>query len=64
VEDHYPQGGIGEAVAAAVQGHGIRMQMLAVRELPRSGKPEQLLAAYGIDATSIAQAVRHLVRQR
>jgi transketolase len=64
VEDHYPQGGIGEAVAAAVQGHGIRVQMLAVRELPRSGKPEQLLAAYGIDATAIAQAVRHLVGQR
>lgn len=60
VEDHYPQGGIGEAVAAAVQGHGIRVHSLAVREIPRSGKPEQLLAAYGIDAAAITQAVRSL----
>ncbi|MCS7065611.1 MAG: transketolase family protein, partial [Fimbriimonadales bacterium] len=59
VEDHYPQGGIGEAVAAAVQGHGIRVHALAVNELPRSGKPEQLLAAYGIDANAIVQAVRN-----
>jgi len=58
VEDHYPQGGIGEAVASAVQGHGIRVHALAVREIPRSGKPEQLLAAYGIDAAAIAHAVR------
>ncbi|MCS7065107.1 MAG: transketolase, partial [Fimbriimonadales bacterium] len=58
VEDHYPQGGIGEAVAAAVQGHGIQVHSLAVSEIPRSGKPEQLLAAYGIDAAAIVRAVR------
>ncbi|MCS6918327.1 MAG: transketolase, partial [Fimbriimonadales bacterium] len=34
VEDHYPEGGLGEAVAAAVNGHGIRVHPLAVRELP------------------------------
>jgi len=61
VEDHYPEGGIGEAVAAAVQGHGIRVHSLAVREIPRSGKPEQLLRAYGIDATAIVQTVRRLL---
>jgi transketolase len=60
-EDHYPEGGIGEAVAAAVQGHGIRVHSLAVREIPRSGKPEQLLRAYGIDATAIVQTVRRLL---
>ncbi|MEN3000545.1 MAG: transketolase [Armatimonadota bacterium] len=64
VEDHYPQGGIGEAVAAAVQGHGIRVHVLAVNELPRSGKPEQLLAAYGIDANAIVQAVRNFAGSR
>ncbi len=60
VEDHYPQGGIGEAVAMALQGHGVRVHALAVRELPRSGKPEELLAAYGIDAAAIARTVRQL----
>ncbi|MCX7992847.1 MAG: transketolase [Fimbriimonadales bacterium] len=58
VEDHYPEGGIGEAVAAAVNGYGIRVYRLAVREIPRSGKPETLLAAYGIDAQAIIEAVR------
>ncbi len=61
VEDHYPQGGIGEAVVAAVQGHGVRVYSLAVQEIPRSGKPEQLLAAYGIDASTIVRIVRQLL---
>ncbi len=58
VEDHYPEGGLGEAVAAAVNGHGIRVHRLAVRELPRSGKPETLLEAYGINESAITEAVR------
>ncbi|GIV09941.1 MAG: transketolase [Fimbriimonadales bacterium] len=58
VEDHYPEGGIGEAVAAAVNGHGVRVHRLAVRELPRSGKPETLLEAYGINARAVIEAVR------
>lgn len=58
VEDHYPEGGLGEAVAAAVNGHGIRVHRLAVRELPRSGKPEELLETYGINAQAIVAAVR------
>ncbi|OYT73088.1 MAG: transketolase [Armatimonadetes bacterium JP3_11] len=58
VEDHYPEGGLGEAVVAAVNGYGVRVHRLAVREVPRSGKPETLLAAYGIDAQAIIEAVR------
>jgi transketolase len=58
VEDHYPEGGIGEAVAAAVNGHGVRVHRLAVREIPRSGKPDTLLEAYGINARAIVEAVR------
>ena len=58
VEDHYPEGGLGEAVASAVSQHGIKVQMLAVRELPRSGKPEELLAKYGIDAAAIVEKVK------
>jgi transketolase len=57
VEDHYLQGGIGEAVTAAVNNAGIIVDCLAVRELPRSGKPEELLAWAGIDAQAIVKKV-------
>ena len=60
VEDHGVCGGIGEAVAAAVAGRG-RVEMLGVREIPRSGKPAELLAAHGIDAAAIVRAVRKLL---
>jgi transketolase len=65
VEDHVAEGGIGDAVLAAlaeVDEHP-RVVKLAVREMPRSGKPEELLHAYGIDAESIATAVRQLVKE-
>jgi transketolase len=61
VEDHSGAGGIGEAVASAVSPVGIRVHQLAVNELPRSGKPEELLAAYGIDRAAIARGVRSLL---
>jgi transketolase len=57
VEDHYEAGGIGDAVAAAVAGHGFSVHRLAVREIPRSGAPEQLLDYYGISARHIVDAV-------
>jgi transketolase len=57
VEDHYADGGIGDAVAAAVSLEGIRVHKLAVREVPRSGKAEQLLEHYGISAAKIAAKV-------
>jgi transketolase len=60
VEDHSGAGGIGEAVAHAVSPVGIRVHQLAVNEVPRSGKPEELLAAYGIDRTAIVRAVKSL----
>ena len=58
VEDHYLQGGIGEAVAYALRDSGIKITCLAVTELPRSGKPEELLAAAGIDAQAIIDVVK------
>ena len=58
VEDHYPAGGIGDAVAEAVAGAGFTVQRLAVREIPRSGKPEELLDRFGISARHIVDAVR------
>ena len=66
VEDHWAEGGLGEAVLSALAGAGAdtRVTMLAVRELPHSGKPAELLAAAGIDAEHIAEAARALARER
>jgi len=61
VEDHYPEGGLGDTVAGELSADGIRVHKLAVFEEPRSGKPEELLAKYGIDAAAIAKKVRSLV---
>jgi len=63
-EDHWAEGGLGEAVLAALADVEDRppVQILAVRELPHSGKPAELLAAAGIDADAIVEAARALVR--
>ena len=58
VEDHYAGGGIGDAVASAIATEGFTVRRLAVREIPRSGTPEQLLDRYGISARHIVAAVR------
>ncbi|MEJ7802111.1 MAG: transketolase [Candidatus Limnocylindria bacterium] len=63
VEDHWPEGGIGDAVLdvlAEEQPHPIVVK-LAVRLMPGSGKPAELLAAAGIDASHIVDAARELV---
>ena len=65
VEDHWPEGGIGDAVLAAlaaadVSGELVRFVHLAPRQMPGSGKPAELLAAAGIDAAHIAAAVKDL----
>jgi transketolase len=61
VEDHYAAGGIGDAVAEAVSEAGITVQRIAVREIPRSGKPEELLDRYGISSRHIVDAVREVM---
>jgi transketolase len=61
VEDHYPEGGLGDTVAGELSADGIKVHKLAVFELPRSGKPEELLAKYGIDAAAIVKKVKALV---
>jgi transketolase len=60
VEDHAVHGGIGEAVAGALGGQA-RVEMLGVRDIPRSGKPAELMKACGISAESIVAAARRLV---
>jgi len=65
VEDHYPEGGVGDAVLAALADEGAeaRVVKLAVTGMPHSGKSAELLAAFGIDADHIADAARQLVRE-
>ncbi|MGC4084994.1 MAG: transketolase C-terminal domain-containing protein [Vicinamibacterales bacterium] len=60
VEDHYAAGGIGDAVSEAVSEAGIKVQRIAVREIPRSGKPDELLERFGISASHIVAAVKSL----
>jgi transketolase len=60
VEDHYAAGGLGDAVSEVVAPQGIPVHRLAVRELARSGTPEQLLELCGISAAKIAAAVKAL----
>jgi transketolase len=61
VEDHYAEGGIGEAVQGALDGSGATVRKLAVTGVPRSGKPDELLAKFGIDAGSIVSAVKEMI---
>jgi transketolase len=58
VEDHYAAGGLGDAVAQALAPLGVPVTRLAVREIPRSGQPEELLDRYGINARHIVDAVK------
>ena len=64
VEDHWPEGGLGAAVLDVFADEELRPRVvkLAVRDMPGSGKPDELLAAAGIDAAHIADAARRLAR--
>jgi transketolase len=62
VEDHYAHGGLGDAVSEAVWDRGFRVHRLAVREIPRSGQPEELLDRYGISAKAIVAAVKDFIK--
>src|SRR3954470_16963336 len=63
VEDHWPEGGLGDAVLEALAEGDERAHVvkLAVREMPGSGSPEELLHEAGIDAEAIADAAKQLV---
>jgi transketolase len=66
VEDHWPEGGLGDAVLEALAESDDRppVHKLAVREMPTSGTPDELLHGAGIDADGIADAARALARER
>jgi transketolase len=61
VEDHYLEGGIGEAILDALAGEPLRPIHLAVRDLPTSGTTAELMDAAGIGAHAIVEAVRSAV---
>jgi transketolase len=64
VEDHYAEGGLGEAVLSALSGTGVPVHSLAVRKMPRSGKPDELLGYEGISSRGIMEAVKKIVKKR
>ncbi|MBH0184866.1 MAG: transketolase, partial [Nitrospira sp.] len=62
VEDHYAHGGLGDAVLSAVGTEGIKVHKLAVRVIPHSGKPEELVDHFGIGTRSIVEAVKQIAK--
>src|SRR5208337_2223457 len=63
VEDHYPEGGLGDAVRAALADTPTPVYSLAVHLRPKSGKPEELLDYEGISRGAIINKVQDLLRQ-
>lgn len=64
VEDHYPEGGLGDAVSTAVAMQmNVIVKRIAVRNLPRSGPPDVLLEMFGINANAIKKAVQEILKQ-
>jgi transketolase len=62
VEDHYAHGGLGDAVLSAVGSEGIRVHKLAVRAIPHSGKPEELVDHFGIGARTIVETAKQIIK--
>ena len=64
VEDHWAEGGLGEAVLAGLADEDVQatVTVLAMRHMPGSGTPAELLSAAGIDAASVAEAARQLMK--
>ena len=61
VEDHYLHGGIGDAVLSALSTEGVRLHKMGIQEIAHSGKPDQLLDHYGINARAIIEKTKQLV---
>jgi len=61
VEDHYPEGGLGEAVRTALDGTGATVHSLAVSKLPKSGKPRELLDYEEISKKTIIKKIKELL---
>ncbi len=61
-EDHYSEGGIGEMLSSALASSKILIKSLSVKEIPHSGKPDELLAKYRIDSNAITSEALKLLK--
>ena len=61
VEDHYPEGGLGDAVAGELSSEGIRVHKLAVYDLPHSGTERELLQKFEIDSTAVIKKIEEVL---
>jgi transketolase len=62
VEDHFEVGGMGEAVMNALSGMSIPVYSLAIRKMPRSGKPEELLEYEDISSKGIIAKIKDILK--
>lgn len=63
VEDHYAEGGLGDALLDALAEDQVRVIKLAVRQLPRSGRPAELMHAFEIDSAAIVRKTLEIIGQ-
>ena len=61
MEEHYGQGGLGDSVLNAIGNKEIQIQKMFVKDIPRSGKPDELLEYFGMSANSIFSKVREIL---
>jgi len=61
VEEHYGQGGLGDSVLNAIGNKEIQIQKMFVKDIPRSGKPDELLEHFGMSANSIISKVKEIL---
>lgn len=63
VEDHYLEGGLGQAVAYELRNHNISIECLAVTKLPRSGTPEELMNYEDISSSAIINKIKEIIKK-
>lgn len=63
IEDHYLEGGMGEAVVNALKNTGVEIHTMAVTKLPRSGTPEELIAYEDINAKALIKKVKEVIQR-
>jgi len=61
VEDHRPEGGIGEMISYELRNDNIKIETLSVKEIPHSGKKDELLNKYGINFENIIKTVKKII---
>lgn len=61
VEDHFAEGGIGEAVMRVLANEDVRIYSLAVRKVPKSGTPDELLSYEEISSKTIIETVKKII---